>query len=168
MARIQFDFRLLPKVSPSDIAQETFLKAKQSFSQFEGHSEGELIAWLRSILATQITHNRRYLEAQCRDKRLEQPACRTLDQSSEHLANLLADRGSSPSARAMRRERAVVLANAIAQLPDDYRDVIIMRHLQGRSFAEIAEHRERTVDSTKGVWRRAIGRLRVLIDQEAV
>ena len=49
--------------------------------------------------------------------------------SSRLLDRGLVARQSSPSERAARREQAVLLADALERLPEDYRDVIVLRHL---------------------------------------
>jgi RNA polymerase sigma-70 factor (ECF subfamily) len=54
----------------------------------------------------------------------------------------------------------VILADALEQMPEDYRQVLVLRHLEERSFPEIARHMERTVDSVKNLWARALARLR--------
>src|SRR6516165_5545806 len=51
LARLQIDPRLQGKVYPSDIVQETLLKAHQASPEFQWRSEGEQAAWLRKILA---------------------------------------------------------------------------------------------------------------------
>ena len=45
---------------------------------------------------------------------------------------------SSPSQQAARRERADLLAEALETLPAAYREVIVLRNLEGLSFAEVA------------------------------
>ncbi len=86
-----------------------------------------------------------------------------LDQSSRLLDQGLAAPGSSPSQRAVRREQAVLLADALRQLPDDYREVLILHHLQGLSMPEVARRLGRTLDSVKNVWLRGLARLRHLV-----
>jgi RNA polymerase sigma-70 factor (ECF subfamily) len=54
----------------------------------------------------------------------------------------------------------VLLANALAQLPDDQQEVLVLRHLEELSFAEVAARMGRTVDSVKGLWTRGLDRLR--------
>ena len=57
----------------------------------------------------------------------------------------------------------MLLADALGQLPDDYREVLILRHLEGLSFPEVARRMGRTVDSVKKLWARALARLRQLL-----
>ena len=68
--------------------------------------------------------------------------------------------GSSPSREAVRREQAVLVADALEQLPTHYREVIILRHLEGLKFSEVAQRMERSVNSVKKVWVRAFSDLR--------
>lgn len=156
---LQIGEKLQAKVSPSDIVQATFLQAGKGFTAFRGNSEGELMSWLRNILASQlVTELRRYATYQ-RDVNRERQLHVQVDQSSV-LLNGLAAGGASPSHSAMRRERAVLLADALAQLPEDYRKIIVQRHLKGSSFADIARSTDRSVDSVKSAWRRGIKKLR--------
>ncbi len=168
IASVQLGSQFQDKFSPSDVIQATFMQAHKGFAGFAGRSEGELIAWLRKILVSQMIMEIRRYAAQARDVKLERQMHAQLDESSVLLAGMLADRGNSPSQSAMRRERAVLLADALDQLPDDYREVIVLRHLKGHRFGEIAEQMSRSVDSVKAVWRRALGQLRELIDDGTI
>ena len=67
---------------------------------------------------------------------------------------------SSPSQQAARREEAVRLADVLCQLPEDYRDVLVLRHLEGLSFPDVAQRMGRSLDSVKNLWARALARLR--------
>ena len=161
LARLQIGRRLQGKVDASDLVQETFLKAHRDFAQFRGTSEAEWVSWLRQILAFNLAHEvRRYCGTQRRDVRLERELEADLNESSRVLDQGLMARQSSPSQRASRREQAVLLAAALAKLPEDYREVIILSHLQGMSFPEAARSMGRTLDSVKNLWARALARLR--------
>jgi len=161
LARLQISRRLQGKVDAADLVQETFLKAHRHFVQFCGMTESELVSWLRQILATTLANLvRHYYSAQRRDVRLERELAADLDQSSRVLDGGLLAKQSSPSQRAARREQAVVLADALGQLQEDYREVVILRQLQGLSFPEVARHMGRTVDSVKKLWARALAQLR--------
>jgi DNA-directed RNA polymerase specialized sigma24 family protein len=50
----------------------------------------------------------------------------------------LADPGSSPSQKADRHERELLLAEALARLADDYREVILLRNFDGLAHEEVA------------------------------
>jgi RNA polymerase sigma-70 factor, ECF subfamily len=161
LARLQISRRLQGKVDAADLVQETFLCAHRAWPQFQGTSEGELVGWLRQILAGNLANLvRHYLGTQRRDIRLERDLALELDQSSRILDRGLWARQSSPSNQAARREQGLVLANTLDQLPADYREVLILRHLEGLSFPEVAVRMERTLDSVKKLWARALDRLR--------
>ena len=153
--------RLQGKADAADLVQDTFLEATRSFAHFRGTTEAELIAWLRQILTQNLADLvRRYLGTRRRDVRLERELAAELDQSSRLLDRGLVSGNSSPSQQAAKREQAVRLAEALGRLPEDYREVIILRHLEGLGFAEVARRLGRTVDSVKNLWARALGRLR--------
>jgi RNA polymerase sigma-70 factor (ECF subfamily) len=164
LARLQVGRRLQSKVDAADLVQDTFLKAHNRFAQFRGETEAELIAWLRQILAWSAANLvRQYCSTQGRDVHLEQQLADELDRSSQAWGHGLVARQSSPSQHAVRREEAVLLADALARLPGDYSEVIVLRQLQGLPFAEVAQRMGRTVDSVEKLWVRALTRLRRLL-----
>jgi RNA polymerase sigma-70 factor (ECF subfamily) len=164
LARVQVGQRLQGKVDASDIVQETFLDAHRNFPNFRGTSEAQFVRWLRQILAAKLaTMLRHYLGTQGRDVRLEREIENALDHSSVMLDRGLAAVQSSPSHQAARREQAVILADALDQLPDDYREVLVLRHLEGLTFPEVAKRMERSLDSVDKLWLRALARLRQIM-----
>lgn len=161
IARLQVGRRLQGKVDPADLVQETFLEAHRDFAQFRGHSEGEFVAWLRQVLTSNLANSvRRFYGTQRRNLKLERELSRDFDESWKALDRGLVASQSSPSHQAARREHAVLLANALQKLPDDYREAIVLRHLEGLSFPEVAERMARSEDSVKKLWARALARLR--------
>jgi RNA polymerase sigma-70 factor (ECF subfamily) len=161
LARTQIGRRLQGKVEFSDLVQDTFLAAHRDFATFRGTTEKELVSWLRQILAANLTDLlRRYLGARRRDVRLERQLADEMDESSRALEQGLRAKQSSPSQQAVRRERAVQLADALKTLPGDYGEVIVLHHLEGLNFPEVAGRMGRSVESVKKLWMRALGRLR--------
>lgn len=161
LARVELGRRLKTKVDPSDVVQESFLEAHRAFSSFRGDTEAEFAAWLRTILGRRVAHLvRRYLHNQGRDVRREQMLDVLLDHSSQAIERGLNSLQSSPSKRASQREQVLLLANALARLPDDYHEVVVLRHFEGLSFAQVAERMERSLDSVQKLWVRALARLR--------
>jgi RNA polymerase sigma-70 factor (ECF subfamily) len=161
LARLQIGRRLQGKVDPADLVQETFLEAHRNWTQFRGMSEGELVQWLRQILASRLSELiRRYLGTRRRDVRLERELAGELDQSSHVLDRGLVAPQSSPSQQAARREQAVLLADALERLPEDYREVIILHHMEELSLPEVARRMGRSEHSVEKLWARALARLR--------
>jgi RNA polymerase sigma-70 factor (ECF subfamily) len=163
-ARLQIGPTLQSKVDPADLVQETFLKAHRHFDQFRGTTEAELVAWLRQILTLSAANLfRHYCGTEGRDVRRERDLGDALGRSSTAGVLGLVARQSSPSQRAARREEAVLLADALGKLPPDYSEVIVLRHLEGLTFAEVAQRMGRSVDSVEKLWVRALARLRRLL-----
>ncbi len=161
LADMQLDRKLRAKVDASDVVQHTLLEAFRDFAQFRGATEGELTAWLRKILCTNLAGElRRYQGTKRRDIRLERSLDRDLDASSLSLEKGLVDQGSTPSREAMRRENSVILADALNTLPPDYREVILLRHIRQMPFAEVALEMGRSEDAVRHLWIRALGKLR--------
>lgn len=161
LARVRIGPRLQGKVDASDLVQETFLEAHRHFAGFQGSEEPQLAHWLRQILAAKAANVvRHYLGTQGRDVRLEQELAAGLDNSSHALGAELAASLSSPSQQAVRREQAVLLADALERLPADYREVIVLRHLEGLTFPQVAGRMGRTQDSVEKLWLRGLARLR--------
>ncbi len=161
LIQLQVGRRLRSKVDIEDLLQEIWLEIHRKIGLFRGGSEREFLTWARrligSILANQVRH---YFGTKRRDLRLERALIDELDQSSRSLNESLVASQSSPSQQAVRREQAVLLADALQDLPEDYREVIILRQLEGLSFPDVARRMDRTEDSVKNVWLRALSRLR--------
>ena len=161
MARLQLDPRWGRKFDASDVAQQTLLEAWKAESQFRGNSDGERIAWLRTILGRVISREvRQYTGTLKRDPNRELDIPTALERSSVMLAGLLADNAPSPSMHADNREQQMIIAEAIESLSEDYREVIVLRNLQGLSHAEVAVRLDRTESAVRMLWLRALKQLR--------
>jgi RNA polymerase sigma-70 factor (ECF subfamily) len=162
LARAQLDQRLWREIDPSDVVQETLLKAHRSRDQFRGQTEQELVAWLRTILNTTVANA---LRSCCRRKAgATISPDKASDTPSAYTGGLLADSQLSPEVIASGNEQLLRLARALALLPDEQRGVIEMKHLHGFSVAEICERTGRSKPSIVGLLYRGIKALRVLLD----
>lgn len=152
--------RLQNKFDPTDVVQETFLRASAGFETFRGDSEAALVAWLRRILASRLYDLlNRFYGADCRDVAHEGELQKELDNSSEVAEAFMAP-GSSPSHTASRRERAVIVSDSLAALPEHYRRVIVLHHFEQLALPAVAQEMGRSVDSVEKLWVRALARLR--------
>jgi RNA polymerase sigma-70 factor (ECF subfamily) len=53
-----------------------------------------------------------------------------------------------------------LLADALERLPESYREVLILHHLEELPFPEVARRMGKSVDSVEKLWARALARLR--------
>lgn len=161
LARIEIGRKLQGKVDASDLVQEVFLDAHRYFPNFRGTAEPQFVQWLREILAGTLANQvRRYFGTQARDLRLERSIAADLDRSSVALGAIPVDPQPSPSEHVMRGEQSLLVAEALSKLPPDYQTVIVLRHLEGLTFPQVAARMERTVDSVEKLWLRGLTRLR--------
>jgi RNA polymerase sigma-70 factor (ECF subfamily) len=165
MARTLISQPLRVRFDASDLVQETFLKAQHEFPGFLGSTEPELVAWLRQILVRNLTDQIKWHRAGKRDYRREEPVEVMLDRSSLTVQKALAVPISSPSAQVSRREQAVLLADALAKLPADYREVFILRNLEHIPFDQIAARMNRSPGAVRKLWARTMLSLKRLLEE---
>jgi RNA polymerase sigma-70 factor, ECF subfamily len=136
LARVQLGQRSAGRVDPSDVVQQTLLEAYEKRSQFRGNTSAEQAAWLRQILARNVADVHRAQGRLKRDVNRERSLELELDQSSARLGGWLALDQPSPSEHAQRHEQAILLANALARLPEHQREALVLHYWQGFSLAE--------------------------------
>jgi RNA polymerase sigma-70 factor (ECF subfamily) len=155
-----FQRRLQPRVSPSDVVQEALLRAHRHFHQFRGQTEHELTAWLREILVNSLARFvERHVRAAKRDLRREVPL-EAFGDAVASFAQVSSDGPPSASSGLVQAEASSRLTQLLAQLPEQYREVLVLRNLQGLSFEEVAVRLDRSPGATRMLWLRAIEKLR--------
>jgi RNA polymerase sigma-70 factor (ECF subfamily) len=107
-----------------------------------------------------IGQYRQHLGAARRAAARERPLAPPSGDGGSRLEQWWARSHSSPSQAALRQERALALSDALARLPDAYREVLVLRHLEGLAFPDIAERLERSPGAVRVLWTRALKRLR--------
>ena len=160
IAPIRLDRKIHGKLRPSDIVQQTMLEAHQAIESFRGENAAAQAAWLRQILARNLVNAVRDLTREKRDVYRERSIQADVEASASQLEEWLAADQSSPSQQAQRHERALLLAEALAQLPDQQREAVILRHFQGCSLAEIEELLNTTTAAVTGLLTRGMRNLR--------
>jgi RNA polymerase sigma-70 factor (ECF subfamily) len=165
LARLQIDARLQGKLDLSGVVQQSLLDAHQARDQLQGRSEVERASWLRQVLAHNLADAVRKLRTGKRDVARERSLEEALDQSSTRLEAWLAAEQSTPSQQAERHERSVRLAEALAQLPENQRRAVELRHLQGQSLAETAAAVGCSKAAVVGLLHRGVAKLRQLLPE---
>ncbi len=165
LARIQVAARpwLAGKLDASDLVQNSLLKAHAARDQFRGITPAEMAGWLRTVLARTLANELRAFGQAKRDVGAERSLDADLDASAGRLDAWLAADHTSPSERAGRRERADALAAAVAGLPPEQREVVLLKHCDGLALADIAARTGKTPAAVAGLLRRGLARLRELL-----
>jgi RNA polymerase sigma-70 factor, ECF subfamily len=160
LAQRRLDAAAQARVDASDVVQQTCMEAHRDFAAFRGQAEGELLAWLRRILEHNAAHTiERHVYAQKRTIDKE----RSLDDSQNAAGPLrrrVAADQTSPSRRAMLGEAAVRLAQALECLPEDQREAVRLRHLEGWTMEQLTAHFHRSETAVAGLLKRGLRGLR--------
>jgi RNA polymerase sigma-70 factor (ECF subfamily) len=160
LAELHLDRRLRGKVGPSDVVQQTFLRAYSAFGELGGHEPEVLAAWLRRILARTLADAVKHFERDKRDVNLERSLEADIDRSASGFAAWLAADQTSPSGRAERNEELLRMVEALAQLPDSMREVVVLKHCQGLTLQQIGEGIGRSVPAVASLLRRGLEAMR--------
>jgi RNA polymerase sigma-70 factor (ECF subfamily) len=118
-----------------DLTQETFLRAFKAIRRFRGDSE--LKTWLFRIAINESRNRHRWWKRRFREKTV------SLDDSvgdtDVRLHETLSNGAADPESIMLRREHHKALEIALASLPEAYREVIVLRDIEGQSYQEIAD-----------------------------
>jgi RNA polymerase sigma-70 factor (ECF subfamily) len=168
MIALRLDRRLWARVDPSDVLQEALAEADQKLADYARRRPLPFYPWLRCLAWERLVQvHRRHIGTQSRSINREEFAGPPLpDASALELADRLAARGSSPSARLRRDEWRSRLRQALAQLADGDREVLVLRYLEDLSTKEVAAVLSVTEASVKMRQLRALRRLRDLLGDD--
>lgn len=149
------------KVAPSDVVQKTYLEACRDFGQFRGGTEAEMLAWLRGILLHNLANVRRdYRDSAKRQLDREQPFSTDLGQ--------LPQDAHTPGTVLVAQEQKEMLLCALGQLPEHYREVLRLRQQEDCSFEEIGKRLDRTAESARKLWARAVEQLKEILKTQPI
>jgi RNA polymerase sigma-70 factor (ECF subfamily) len=168
MIDLRLDPAIAPRVDASDIVQEVLLEASRRLSEYLNESPSPAMPfhlWLRHIALDHIIDaHRRHRQAKRRTVDREQAlhSARADDSSMEQIAALI-DRELTPASAALRLEMQRHFQQAIATLPDDDRDIILMRHFEQLSNQEVATTLGLSEAAASMRYLRALRRLRAVL-----
>jgi RNA polymerase sigma-70 factor (ECF subfamily) len=146
---------LRPKVADSDLVQETYFDAVRGFAQFRGGSADELRAWLRTILFRNVTNFRRRYENHSK-RAISREVSLDDGQFGGSIREQVTAMSPSPSAEVIRAEQTSRIDAATQTLPPTYREVVVLRNHQGRSFEVIGAEFGCSAEAARKLWERAI------------
>ena len=165
LARLQLRPNLAGKIDLSGVVQQTLLEAYQARSRFPSGANRQA-AWLRRVLANNLTDEIRKLGPRVKDRVKEQSLEQALEATSVRMEVWLASEESTPGRRAVRKEQLSQLAEALLRLPDEQRRAVELHHLQGLSLAETGRCMGRSREAVAGLVFRGLKTLRALLGEK--
>jgi RNA polymerase sigma-70 factor (ECF subfamily) len=158
LVRLRLGPSLRARLESRDILQATLLKSFQRFHQFEGADGTSLMAWLARIAEHEIRDRADYHHRQRRDPGHEIPL--------DGVEPMLATGARSALTQVVLDEEAQRLERAIEMLAPDYREVILLRKFEERSFGEIADRLQRSEDACRMLLARAMAALTLVLHED--
>jgi RNA polymerase sigma-70 factor (ECF subfamily) len=141
-------------VEAQDLTQEVFLRAYRAFGRLRRDSNHR--AWLYRI-ATNCAYS-----ALKRDQRRDRDSVPIVDEV--HYAP--SDGGQSPDHQVVLGETLEAVRTAIARLPPKQEAAVVLRHVQGLSYPEIAQALECSEDSARANVYQGLRRLRRVLGED--
>ena len=141
IVRLRLGARLRERVDSGDILQETFLAAVRSIESFEMREEASLINWLSRLAERQIIAAADYHGAKKRDSRRDVPLTSGTGDSQTVSVRLGLEDGRVPrplDSVADAEEQARV-ESCLERLPEEYRELILLRNYADASWESVAE-----------------------------
>lgn len=164
----QLGAALRRKVESEDVFQEVSAEALRSLNSVE-LGDRDPFSWLCQLAERRIIDaHRRYFDAQKRDAGREVPlGSPGGDTQHAALIDFLVASMTSASKAFSRNEREIKLYAALESLPQDQRDAIRMRYVEGLPSKEIAERLGKTDGAVRVMLTRSLNRLQQLLDPSA-
>jgi RNA polymerase sigma-70 factor, ECF subfamily len=158
---LRLDPQLRPRVDPSDVVQETQLEAFRRLPDYLERQPMPFRLWLRKTACERLLMTqRRHVGAA---RRSVQREVAIPEESSLQLAYQLLARSPSPSQRLARRELAQQVRQALAELSETDREILLMRNLESLSNQEVAQVLQIDPAAASQRYGRALLRLRKLL-----
>jgi RNA polymerase sigma-70 factor (ECF subfamily) len=161
MVTVRLDRWLAARIDPSDVVLETLVEATKRLDAYLRDRPLPFYGWLRRLAGEQVIDpRRRHVTNRCRNVNLEHRALDLSDASADQLVRELFSADTSPSNHLLRKERHERLRAALASLPQRDHEVVVMRHLEQCSTAELAAMLEISEPAVKSRLLRALIRMR--------
>lgn len=141
-----------------DIFQDTFIKVIRTLKSDSYNEEGKFLPWVMRIAHNLIVDHFR------RGKKM--PMLRETEEFS--IFSIISDDVPNIESRMITAQVEKDLQNLIQELPDDQREVLIMRIYQDMSFKEIAEMTGVSINTALGRMRYALMNLRKIISKHQI
>ena len=161
MVALRMDVRMTARIDPSDVVQDALAEAARRFGEYLESGDEQFYPWLRQIAWERLVQlHRHHVQAQKRSVVREvAPQWRLPDESIASLSRSIAANVPSPSATLVRAELQARVRATIEQLSQPDREVLVLRHLEQLSIAEVAAVLRISQAAAQSRYRRSLERL---------
>lgn len=137
IVRARIGPKLRRNVESGDIAQEALIEALQALDRFETRGESSLIRWLATIVQNRISARAKFFGAERRSSAHEI----ALDGHGTDGESTIdpPSRGKTPSLEVRNAEEQGLVEECLHELPENYRELILLRDYAGSAWEEVAE-----------------------------
>jgi RNA polymerase sigma-70 factor (ECF subfamily) len=146
----------------AELTQETFVKVIENINTFKGQSA--FYTWLFRV-AVNLTFNYCKRRFKLENRSLDAPAGPGYDDAAKQLGAFLADKSAEdPAVLAQKKETGEIIMSCLARLDDAHRAVLVLRDIEGLSYAEIGDILEIELGTVKSRLSRARANLREIFE----
>jgi RNA polymerase sigma-70 factor (ECF subfamily) len=129
----------------ADLTQETFLSALKAIKKFRG--EADLKTWLVRIAINESRNRFRWWTRRRREKTVSLDA--PVGENETPLGETVSGNGANPEDLILQRERENRLTKALSELPEIFREAIVLCDIEGLRYEEIAAALEVNIGTVK-------------------
>lgn len=158
--RLRLDRRLRPKLDSVDVVQDALILALDGLDDFTYKNEGDFLRWLSKIAENRLRDIFDRFHADKRDVHKEIPfkkEGRSTEGGSVGAAGPM--RTTTPSVIACKKEAMDRLEKALDELKPQYKEIIVLKKIEGLSHAEIADRLGKNTGAVRMLLARAMAAL---------
>ena len=156
--------QLRGKLEPQDVLQDVSVKAVRELPNTD-FTTMDPFGWLCHLADQCIVDAHRHFSAGKRESSREMPGNVPVGEGSQDLVALLAASMTTPTQAVVRNERERRLLDALATFPEDHREVLRLRYVEGLSTKDIAAKVAKTDVAIRVLLSRLIHRLQELLEE---
>jgi len=164
--RLRLDQKFRPKLDSVDVVQDALILALDGLKDFTYKNEGDFLRWLSKIAENRLRDIFDKFHADKRDVHKEIPfkkEGRSTEGGSVGAAGPM--RTTTPSVIACKKEAMDRLEKALDKLKPEYKEIIVLKKIEGFSHAEIAERLNKNTGAMRMLLARAMAALAITYGQ---
>jgi RNA polymerase sigma-70 factor (ECF subfamily) len=150
--RIRLGQKLRGKIETMDVVQSVFYEAVRGAETKEFESEGHFRAWLNRLVENRIRKEARYFNRQKRDFNKEEALMHSRGEEQQPDKTL----GPRPVSIVEHFDELARMEKALEKVPEDTREVLVMRYFEELTYQEIGERIEKSEEATRKIVNRAV------------